>query len=162
MVESRFVINDPKTGRSIQKVVDISPFLGKRIGDKIVGEEVGHPGYEFQITGGSDSAGFPMRADVQGVIRKRILITSGAGLRKKKKGVKKRKTVNGSTISSTIVQINAKVIKYGQETLFPESDALPKEEQLNQTEKSDVEKETNKQKLQQKVPTEVTTKDIVM
>ena len=67
-------------------------------------------GVELLITGGSDNAGFPMRKDVRGGGRKKILIVAGVGARKKAAGLRQRKTVSGNTISSRTVQINLKVV----------------------------------------------------
>ncbi|MBI5872487.1 30S ribosomal protein S6e [archaeon] len=121
MVEFKFVINDVKTGKSIQKVMDGSAFLGKRIGEKVSGHPFGLGDYELQITGGSDYAGFPMRADIQGIGRKKALLTAGAGLKSKgRKGRKARKTVAGNTIHEKTAQVNLKVIKYGEAPFIQE------------------------------------------
>ena len=44
----------------------------------------------MQITGGSDNCGFPMRADVHGTGRKRILGVKGVGQSQKAKGIRYR------------------------------------------------------------------------
>ena len=114
MSEFRITINDTKTGRSYNKTLDTDLFLGKRIKDKINGDDLGLKGYELEITGGSDNAGFPMRYDLPGTGRKKIKILSGTGLRKlPKRGINVRKTVKGNTISNDIVQVNLKIIKDG-------------------------------------------------
>ena len=60
--------------------------LNKKINDKVEGAHFGFKGYEFEITGGSDKEGFPMRKDVEGMGRKKIFITKGMiGARIKKK-----------------------------------------------------------------------------
>ena len=53
MAETKFVLNDVKTGKSYQKALDNNPFLNKKVGDKVSGNEIGFDGYELQITGGS-------------------------------------------------------------------------------------------------------------
>ena len=122
-----------KDGKSIQKEIkepDSDVFEGKQIGDTIKGDDMGFAGYEFKITGGSDNAGFPMRKDVQGPLRKRILTIKGVGVNNKKKyrgknmkglrtmkGMRTRKTVMGNTISNRIAQINLKVMKEGTQPL---------------------------------------------
>ena len=81
MAEFKVVIADPKKGKSYQKEVkedSAKGFLGLKIGDKVKGELLDLAGYEFEITGGSDYAGFPMRADVPGAARKRILAMGAA------------------------------------------------------------------------------------
>lgn len=114
-----------KNGRSTQKDLESSkPLLGKKLGDIIRGDLIGFDGYEFQIMGGSDDAGFPMRRDVPGFGRRRILATQSTGVRDVPKGIKIRKTVTGSIVSPKIVQINLKVLKEGKDSLLPP----PKEE----------------------------------
>ena len=109
-----------KDGKCHQKDVSddqAEVFLRKKIRDKIEGSACGFDGYEFEVTGGSDHCGFPMRWDVDGNARKRILAVSGVGLRKKGKGIKQRKTVCGNTIHGKITQINLKVLKEGKQPL---------------------------------------------
>jgi len=102
--------------------------LGKKIGESITGDTIGLAGYEFLITGGSDNCGFPMRKDIEGAKRKRILAVQGIGLKKKAKGIRQRKTVCGNTINPKTAQINVKVIKEGKEPLFEEKKEDKKEE----------------------------------
>ena len=100
MVEYKIVLADPKTGKCYQREVkeaEAEVFLGKKIGEKVKGDSFGLGGYEFEITGGSDSSGFPMRKDLDGVGRKRILIVKGVGVKRKRKGQRQRKTVRGKT-----------------------------------------------------------------
>ncbi len=110
-----------KDGRSVQKELKGAPaeaLLGKRLMQTISGEPLGFSGYEFQITGGSDLCGFPMRKGIQEA-RKRVLITGGIGFSGKKrdgstqKGLLRRRTVCGEVIVPTIHQVNLKVIKEG-------------------------------------------------
>lgn len=114
-----------KDGRSVQKELseEASRTLwGKKIGDKISGDGLGFAGYEFEITGGSDYCGFPMRRDVAGPVRKRILAVKGVGLKKIAKGIRVRKTVCGNTIHPKIVQVNMRVLKEGKEPLAPKAE----------------------------------------
>lgn len=123
MAEFKLVIGDPKTGKCHQIVVsgdNTKSFIGKKIGDKINGESFDMPGYEFEITGGADYCGFPMRKDIEGPVRKKIFITSGVGIRNKNKGNKFKKTVCGNTIHEKITQISIKVLKYGKNPLSKE------------------------------------------
>jgi len=111
-----------KDGRSVQKEIaeaDTKQLLGKKVNDVIKGELFGLTGYEFKITGGSDYCGFPMRADVPGAARRRILAVEGIGLKKEAKGIRIRKTVCGNTIHPKMVQVNLKVVKEGAEQLLP-------------------------------------------
>ena len=109
-----------KEGKCYQKELNEEQsgnLVGKRIGDKISGEDVGLAGYEFELTGGSDYCGFPMRRDAQGPTRKRILAVSGVGLKKAAKGLRQRKTVAGNTVHDKTAQVNLKVLKAGSEPL---------------------------------------------
>ena len=113
MVDFKIVISDPKTGKTYQKEVkddDASKFVGLKIGDKLKGDFLELGNVEIEITGGSDYCGFPMRKDVLGSGRKKILAVGGVGVRNKEKGIKKRKTVCGNTIYAKISQINVRVL----------------------------------------------------
>ena len=109
----KLVVSDPKSRKSFQKDVSAEGLLGKKIGDKISGSSAGLEGYELEITGGSDKDGFPMRKDVDGIGRKRILIASGPGYHPKMEGQRRRKSIRGNTVSEDTAQINAKIFKYG-------------------------------------------------
>jgi len=103
MVSFKLVIGS-KTGICVQKEIqepEAKALIGKKIGDSVKGEELGLAGYEFIVTGGSDNCGFPMRKDVEGTSRKRILAVQGVGLKKKAKGIRVRKTVCGSVVGTT-------------------------------------------------------------
>ena len=113
-------------GKSYQKVVpeqSARKLMGMKLGDTIKGELIDLVGYELQITGGSDDTGVPMRRDVAGMGRKRILAIEGVGLKRLGKGIKQRKTVCGNTIHNKISQINLKVLKEGKEKLAAEQKA---------------------------------------
>ena len=119
MVSFKLVIGS-KEGKCVQKEIqepEAKTLLGKKIGDAISGDHIGLAGYEFLVTGGSDYCGFPMRKDVEGIARKRILAVEAVGLRKKAKGVRTRKTVCGNTIHPKISQVNLKITKEGKEPL---------------------------------------------
>jgi len=151
MAEFKIVLSDPKTGKSIQKEAKelaAKPFMGKKIGEAVKGELLELPGYEFVITGGSDSSGFPMRQDVD-LPRKRITAVSGIGvhnkLRKpnpKKKGWRKmegmrlKKTVAGNMIHDKTAQINMKVTKKGRDPIFGEEPAPKQAEKAEPAKKA--------------------------
>ncbi len=116
MAEIKFTISN-KTGKSYNKAVDTDSFVGKKIGEKVAGDEIGLPGYELQITGGSDNAGFPMRPDILGHGRSQPLLTRGVGIHLSRKGMRKRKTVIGREINNTFAQINLKVVKEGSKSI---------------------------------------------
>ncbi len=126
MVEVRFVINDVKTGKTYQKALEEETLVGKKVGDIVSGDFLGLEGYELQIRGGSDHAGFPLRPDVEGPVRKKALIGSGVGVYIDRKGLKRRKTVCGNQITNKTAQINLSVQKYGAkelEEIFEKKDA---------------------------------------
>ena len=121
----KIVIADTKTGKcfglEVPKDKD-SSLIGKKIGDKVEGGLFGADGYELQITGGSDLAGFPMRADVSGPRRAGVILSDGPGYRKESKGGRAKRYVRGNIISDQIMQVNAKVVSAGAkplEELFP-------------------------------------------
>ena len=115
-----------KRGKSWKLELDSEAFIGKELGSKIDGKDFSPllNGYEFEITGTSDKAGFPGKKDVQGPTLRKVLLTKGPFLRKTPhKGFRRKKTVRGNEISSNIVQINLNVIKEGGkklEEVFPE------------------------------------------
>ena len=99
--------------------------VGLRIGEKFSGEIIGLPGYELEITGGTDKDGFPMRSDVSGSGRAYLVLSGGQGYKPRQRGERRRKRVRGRTISDDIVQINAKVVKRGEK---PIEELVPKKE----------------------------------
>ena len=64
---------------------DTKVLYGKKIGETIEGDIIGMPGFKLSITGGSDIDGFPMRRDVEGRLRKRILIAPSTGYKARRK-----------------------------------------------------------------------------
>ncbi len=127
MVSFKVVIGT-KDGKCVQKELqepEAKALLGKKIGDTIKGDTIGLAGYEFQLTGGSDYCGFPMRKDVDGFARKRILAVQGIGLKKRGPGIRTRKTVCGNTVHPKISQVNLKVTTAGKEPLV--APAAPEE-----------------------------------
>jgi small subunit ribosomal protein S6e len=119
-----------KSGKSIKKELkedQASAFYGKKLGEKIHGELLEMNGYEFEIAGGSDYCGFPMRKDVNGIMRKAILTTRGIGNNYNRKGMRLRRTVAGNTIYNKTTQLNLKVLKYGAESLIKEATEEKKE-----------------------------------
>ena len=115
----KIVISDPKTKKAYQKEIDqkASALLGKKIGDKVSGQPLGLTGYELELTGGSDKDGFPMRRDVDGSARKKIILSSAPGFHPDRKGQRRRKSIRGNTISAEIIQVNTKIIGHGQKPL---------------------------------------------
>ena len=131
-MELKIVINDPKTGKSYKKVIENNPFEGKKIKDKVSGEDLGLTGYELEICGGSDASGFGMRPDLPLAGKKKLLLTGGTGIHLKRKGMQKRKTVAGNTVSDKTASLNLKIVKYGaksiEDCLGIKKEEAPKEE----------------------------------
>lgn len=123
MAEFKLVIGEPKSGKCKQLVLTAEQskgLIGKKIGDTFKGEIIDMTGYEFKVTGGSDYCGFPMRKDIPGSARKKILAVSGVGVKSGRKGQRQRKNVAGNTIFDKTAQINVTVIKAGKKDLFEE------------------------------------------
>ncbi|MHA1561590.1 MAG: S6e family ribosomal protein [Promethearchaeota archaeon] len=112
----------PKEFRGQTKVIQLEPakfpLAGKKIGETFNGGIIGLPGYELKITGGSDRGGIPMRMDVHGPVKRRILLSKGPCYKPKRKGIKRRKIVLGNEVTDGISQLNCVVTKFGKEKLF--------------------------------------------
>lgn len=120
MVEFRVVISDPKTGKARQVEVSgakATKFIGKQIGSEIDGEILGLTGYKLIITGGSDRDGLPMRKDLPGGKRYRVLLAGGTGYHPKQRGRRDRKGLRGREITLETGQINVKIVEYGPKTI---------------------------------------------
>ncbi|MGB9841245.1 MAG: 30S ribosomal protein S6e [Candidatus Bathyarchaeales archaeon] len=117
MAKFKVIVSDPETGTS--KVVELeearaAPLIGRKIGEIVDGSIVDLPAHKLQILGGSDKDGIPMRANVHGGGRRKVILSGGTGFNPKRKGERRRKTVRGNTITDEIVQINAKIIEKPQ------------------------------------------------
>ncbi|OGJ12558.1 hypothetical protein A3K82_00060 [Candidatus Pacearchaeota archaeon RBG_19FT_COMBO_34_9] len=140
-----FKINiSEKSGKTYHLESDSEELVGKELHNKIEGKDISADlnGYEFEITGASDSSGFTAMENVEGIGLKKLLLGFGKGMHKrprkegkkkvsnfKPKGLRMRRTVRGKIISPAIVQINLKILKEGNKKLseiFPEQN-LPKE-----------------------------------
>ncbi len=116
MVEFKVVVNDIQSGKSYNIPVSghhANSLIGKKINDEVDGIFVSLPGYKLKITGGTDKDGFPMRQDIPGSTRRRLLLSKGLGFKPKTRGKRKKKSVRGNTINQEIVQVNMKVLKPG-------------------------------------------------
>ncbi len=114
MVDFKIVVNDMKNGKSYNIPVTghhANSLIGKKIGDEVDGIFVSLPGYKLKITGGSDKNGFPMRTDLPGTIRRRLLLSRTQGYKPTVKGKRQKKSIRGNTINQDVVQINMKVTK---------------------------------------------------
>ena len=114
MAKYKIIVSDPDAGTS--KVVELeearaAPFIGRRLGETLDGSAVDLPAHTVQILGGSDKDGVPMLGNVHGGVRRRVVLSGGAGFSPKKKGERRRKTVRGNIITDEIVQINMKIVE---------------------------------------------------
>jgi small subunit ribosomal protein S6e len=114
MAKFKIIISDPETGTS--RVMELEearavPLVGRKIGDVIDGSVVDLPGHKAQIIGGSDKDGFPMRRDVHGGVRRRVILSEGVGFNPQHEGERRRKTVRGNVITDEIVQLNMKIME---------------------------------------------------
>ncbi len=128
MADFKLVVSDPKTGKAYN--IDVTgpktaKFVGKAVGTAMDGEAAGLTGYTLVITGGSDKDGIPMRKDLPGQGRRKVLVAGGIGYHPKSDGMRKRKTLRGSEVSSDLVQVNASITAYGPK---PIEEIVPKSE----------------------------------
>ena len=122
-----------KSGKTFKLELETEEFIGKSLHDKIDGKELlpDLEGYEFEISGASDKAGFTVMRGVPGIGLKKVLLKYGKAMKKKprKEGKRKRsnptpkglrliKTVRGKVISPEITQINLKIVKEGGKKLM--------------------------------------------
>lgn len=114
MAKFKIIISDPEAGTS--KTVELEEtraisLIGRKIGEVIDGSIMGLPGHKAQITGGSDKDGFPLRSNVHGGVRRKVVLSGGVGFNPQDKGERRRKTVRGNVITDEIVQINMKIVE---------------------------------------------------
>ncbi|HER45205.1 MAG TPA: 30S ribosomal protein S6e [Thermoplasmatales archaeon] len=114
--------------------------IGKKINDEVDGIFVSLPGYKLKITGGTDKDGFPMRQDIPGSTRRRLLLSRGLGFKPQTRGKRKKKSVRGNTINQEIVQVNMKVMKPG---------AKPIEEIIKGDAKTELKEASSKEKKEE-------------
>ena len=120
MAEFKTVIADPKSKMAYQKVLSeekSNALVSKAIGEEIDGIFLDLPGYRLKITGGSDSSGVPMRGDINGNQRRKLLMRDSVGFNPVKDGQRKRKLIRGKNLSGDISQINLKVVEYGPKSI---------------------------------------------
>ena len=121
-----------KEGKTYKLESESQALVGKELHGTIQGKDVSPDleGYEFQLTGASDKAGFTAMAAVEGSGKSKLLLSYEKGMKnrpkyenkkkrsnRKPKGLRLRKTVRGKIISEDITQINLKATKQGTKTL---------------------------------------------
>ena len=109
MANFKLTISDIK-GKSVSKELkdsDANQLLGLELGTETDASIVGLTG-KLKLTGGSDKSGVPMRSDLHGGARKRVLLVKGVGLQDTEHGIRKRKLMRGNLVSEEIYQVNCK------------------------------------------------------
>lgn len=114
MAKFKIILSDPETGKS--QIVELEgpravPLVGRRLGETIDGAAVGLGGHQLRITGGSDKDGFPMRPDIHGGVKTRIIAAQGVGFHPTSQGQRRRKTFRGNVVTEEIVQINMAIVE---------------------------------------------------
>ncbi len=140
MADFKLVVSDPGTGKAYN--IDITgpktaKLIGKAIGSEVDGDVAGLAGYTLVITGGSDKDGVPMRKDLPGQGRRKILVAGGVGYHPKMEGMRKRKTLRGNEVSGDLVQVNASIKEYGPK---PVEELVPKTEGAGKKKKEEKKK----------------------
>jgi small subunit ribosomal protein S6e len=100
--------------KSFQLSIDqtkLGKLIGVKIGDEVDGSIVGLPGLKLKLAGGSDVAGFPMRFDVMGPVKRKVLLSGPPGYRPEKTGMRKRKLVRGNVVSNELSQLNMVLVR---------------------------------------------------
>ncbi|MDZ7702448.1 MAG: 30S ribosomal protein S6e [Halobacteriales archaeon] len=117
MAEIQVVVGDPDSGDSYQFEVadaDANRFLGRTLGEEVDGAAVGLDGYTLELTGGSDTAGRPLRADIGGSNLREILADERTvGYKPTRDGERRRVTVRGNEITDEVAQLNASIVERG-------------------------------------------------
>lgn len=162
----RFDIADVK-GKTYHKELEddiVSGLMGVKIGAKFDGGILGLPGYKLLFTGGTDKDGIPMRKDIDGTARKKLLLSTGPGFKppkNKPKGIRRRKLVRGNTITDDVVQINVKVVKAGpkklEELLGVSAESAPAEasaEEKKEEKQAEKKEEKPEEKKEKPAPAE--------
>jgi len=95
------------------------PLYGLNIGQEFAGDilDLDLDDYSFQITGGSDDTGTPMRQDIKGSAHQRLLLKGGVGFKPTRPGMRRKKRVRGTEVQDDIAQLNLKVVKEGSNPL---------------------------------------------
>jgi small subunit ribosomal protein S6e len=135
-----------KDGKAYSIKTETPAFVGKKIKATVKLDSIGLTGFEGQIKGGSDKQGIPMKHDLEGMNRKKIFIVTD-----KKKGIRKRITKRGNTVSDETAQINIKITKEGTKKI---EEILGKPETKKETTETKKEPEKEIEK-----PKETTTKE---
>jgi small subunit ribosomal protein S6e len=108
------IVSNPADGTSQKVELDdqqLRALYGTRIGQVVEGAVAGMQGYKIKLTGGTDKDGIPMRPDVHGSAKARVILSGGVGYKPKDKGDKKRKVVRGNTVSTETTFLNFTIVE---------------------------------------------------
>ena len=108
------IIADPEAGTNEKRELEdarMAPLVGLRIGETIDGAVADLTGYRIQLTGGTDKDGIPMRPDVHGGVKARVVLSGGVGFKPKNKGGRKRVVVRGNTVTAETTFLNFKIVE---------------------------------------------------
>jgi len=113
-------ISNPNAGSMKKVEIDddnkVLPFFDRRIGAEVSGDTLGaeFKGYIFQIAGGNDKQGFPMKQGVLANSRVRLLLKKGMSCYgPKRTGERKRKSVRGCIVGPDLSVIHLNMVKKG-------------------------------------------------
>jgi small subunit ribosomal protein S6e len=141
MAKFKIIISDPETGTSNALELEearAAPLIGRKIGEVIDGSIANLSGHKVQVMGGSDKDGFPMRKDVHGGVRRRVILSEGVGFNPRTEGERRRKTIRGNVITDEIVQVNMKIVEKPKQ---PKESKKEKTKEKKQKEKPEKETE---------------------
>ncbi|CAG5126774.1 unnamed protein product [Candidula unifasciata] len=117
-------ISFPATG--CQKLIEVDdekklrPFYDKRMSAEVSADSLGDEwkGYIVRISGGNDKQGFPMKQGVLTTSRVRLLLSKGHSCyRPRRTGERKRKSVRGCIVDSTLSVLALVIIKKGEQDI---------------------------------------------
>jgi len=126
------IISDPETGTSQKVELEdnrMGPLVGRRIGEVIDGTVADLAGHQLQLTGGTDKDGIPMRPDVHGSAKSRIILSGGVGYKPKRKGERRRVVVRGNTVSVDTTFLNFKIVEKPKGTRKAKKEEKPAKEE---------------------------------
>ncbi len=128
------IISDPETGKSQKVELEdnrMGPLVGRRIGEVIDGTVADLAGHKIQLTGGTDKDGIPMRPDVHGSAKSRIILSGGVGYKPKRKGERKRMIVRGNTVSIETTFLNFKIVEKPKGTRKAKKEEKPAKDEAS-------------------------------
>ncbi len=106
------IVSDPETGDTQKVEIEdsrMAPIIGRRIGEVMDGTIANLSGHRIRLMGGCDKDGIPMRPDVHGGVKARIILSGGVGYKPKNSGERRRKVVRGNTVTAETIFLNFKI-----------------------------------------------------